>query len=224
MAGGQGSRMQSSLPKQFLPLAGRPLLMHTLDAFAAAGIATILVLPQDHFSTWSSLCQQYSYHQPVQVTAGGETRYHSVKNGLALVSDNSAPGSKASATSYVAVHDAARPFVSPSAIQSAFEQAAQYGSFVPALLLTESLRLVTKAGNQAVDRADYRSIQTPQIFATDALKSAYNKPYQPSFTDDASVYEAAGNAIHLGQGWQENIKITTPQDLVWAEYWLKQKA
>ncbi len=224
VAGGHGSRMQSSLPKQFMLLAGKPLLMHTLNAFLLAGVEIILVLPKDHFSTWSDLCQQYNFQTPIQLVAGGETRYHSVKNGLVMVKETASTDTPAKdhQNTYVAVHDAARPFISPSGIQSAFDQAVQYGSFVPALPLTESLRHITDAGNQAVDRANYRSIQTPQIFPTAALKTAYNKPYQPSFTDDASVYEAAGHTIHLGQGWQENIKITTPQDLAWAEYYLKQ--
>ena len=226
VAGGQGSRMQSSLPKQFLSIGEKPILMHTIQAFDLAGVNIILVLPQDHFSTWTSLCEQHAFHMPMQIVAGGSTRYHSVKNGLTLVKETASTDSrtKDNQCTYVAVHDAARPFVSPAAIQESFHQAKQYGSFVPSLPLTESLRQVTTAGNQAVDRAHYRSIQTPQIFPAETLLAAYNKPYQSTFTDDASVYEAAGHTIHLGQGWQENIKITTPQDLSWAEYWIAQNA
>ena len=209
VAGGSGSRMQTDVPKQFLELCGKPILMHTIMAFADAceGIRVIVVLPSLEIGYWRELCSQYGFTLPHETIEGGSTRFHSVKNGLSLLSGEG----------LVAIHDGVRPLVSRQTIVGCFREAANYGCAVPVLPVTDSVREVSGLTSRMLDRSVLRLIQTPQVFEITALKKAYEQAYIPAFTDDASVFEKAGHAIHLTEGNVENIKITTPNDLIIAE-------
>lgn len=212
VAGGRGLRMGGDVPKQFLCVGGRPVLMHTIDAFRRAipDIAVVLVLPADQQEYWHRLCEQYGYEAPVSVARGGETRFHSVSNGLALIPDD--------AEGVVGVHDGVRPFVSAEVIRRCYELAEVQGAVVPVVPVVETLRQVAAdGGSRTVDRAAYRLVQTPQTFRLSLLKRAYRQAYVPAFTDDASVVEAMGCEISLAEGNAENVKITTPADLRFAE-------
>ncbi len=211
VAGGSGSRMQSKTPKQFLLLAGRPILMHTIDAFRAysENITILLVLPQQAIETWNSLCHTFDFNDDVKVIAGGNTRFQSVKNGLGSIPDGD---------SLVAIHDGVRPLVRPEIISASFRLSQIHGSAVASTRLKESLRQVDKDQTKSIDRSQYRSIQTPQTFKTELIKAAYDNAKENSgFTDDASVAEKNGVKISLFEGSYENIKITTPEDLLFAE-------
>jgi 2-C-methyl-D-erythritol 4-phosphate cytidylyltransferase len=212
LAGGKGLRMGADVPKQFLPVAGKPLLMHTLEAFRAAdaAIELVLVLPVDHQAYWRSLCAHYRFDVPHRIADGGAVRFDSVRNGLALVEGDA----------LVAVHDGVRPLVSPELIQRCFAAAAEHGAIVPVREPVESLRRLEGAESCAVDRSLYRAVQTPQTFRAELLRRAYAQPYRETFTDDASVVEAAGYRISLIEGEVQNIKVTTPLDLLVAEQWL----
>ena len=209
VAGGSGSRMNSSVPKQFLELKGKPLVMHTIEKFAGTvpEINIILVLSSQYLEQWNMLCEKHNFKISYQIAAGGDTRFHSVKSGLELVPENSIVG----------VHDAARPLVSGQTIVKTFETAEKIGNASPAISLNESIRIVENGENKSVDRANYSIIQTPQCFRSSLLKKAFLQEYRNSFTDDASVLEAIGEKINLIEGNRENIKITTPQDLIIAE-------
>lgn len=209
VAGGKGLRMGADLPKQFLPIGGKPVLMHTLEAFhkADAAMRLILVLPQSQQTYWKSLCEEYAFSIPHQVADGGETRFHSVKNGLALVDE----------AGLVGVHDGVRPFASIEVIRRCYAEAARYKAVVPVIDVVETIRMVQGNDSQTVDRNLYKLGQTPQVFDVALLKQAYHQSYIPGFTDDASVVEAYGEKIHLTEGNRENIKITTPFDLKIAE-------
>ena len=209
VAGGKGLRMGADLPKQFLPIGGKPVLMHTLEAFhkADAAMRLILVLPQSQQTYWKSLCEEYAFSIPHQVADGGETRFHSVKNGLALVDE----------AGLVGVHDGVRPFASIEVIRRCYAEAARYKAVVPVIDVVETIRMVQGDDSQTVDRNLYKLGQTPQVFDVALLKQAYHQSYIPGFTDDASVVEAYGEKIHLTAGNRENIKITTPFDLKIAE-------
>jgi 2-C-methyl-D-erythritol 4-phosphate cytidylyltransferase len=209
VAGGSGSRMKSAIPKQFIELQGRPVLMHTVQKFAEVfpDIVIIIVLAKEYESEWKELCKKHEFQIPHTITAGGETRYASVKNGLELVPE----------ASVVGIHDAARPLVSKTTILKTFEEAKLMGNASPAVPLTDSIRRVKGKENTAVDRSLYSIIQTPQCFHSQLIKKAFLKPYQPEFTDDATVLEAFGEKIYLVEGNKENIKITTAEDLVIAE-------
>lgn len=212
VAGGKGLRMGSDIPKQFLPVSGRPVLMRTIDAFRRAlpSVHIILVLPQCQQAYWSQLCREYGFTADIQVANGGETRFHSVSNGLALI-----PGG---VDGIVGVHDGVRPFVSTDTIQRCFQAAEQMGAVVPVTPVVETLRhKLSNGGSETVSRDDYCLVQTPQTFRISLLSQAYQQPYRPFFTDDASVVESLGVSIHLVDGNRENIKITTPSDLVFAE-------
>ena len=217
VAGGSGSRMGASLPKQFISLQGQPILMHTLAAWHQAdpAIQIILVLPADQISFWTSLCEQHAFEVPHQVTAGGASRFQSTRCGLALIPSDG----------LVAVHDGVRPFVTAAVIEACYTTASQHGAGVAAVPLKDSIRYVQADGsNQALDRAAHRAIQTPQTFQTKALKKAFATEESPHFTDDASVYEHAGGQIHLVEGSYENIKLTTPEDLLLAEAILQKQS
>ena len=211
VAGGKGLRMNAELPKQFIPVNGKPLLMYTLEAFFRydSEIELILVLPAAQQEYWHSICRQYEFSLSHKIVDGGETRFHSVRNGLALVPD--AP------ESLVAVHDGVRPFVSQKTISEAFDCAEKYGTAVPTIDPVDSVRMVTGASNTAADRTKLKMVQTPQIFKSEILKKAYIQEYTDSFTDDASVVEKCNYPITLTQGNRENIKITTPYDVLVAE-------
>lgn len=214
VAGGKGLRMGADVPKQFLPVGGRPVLMRTLDAFHAydAEMFLILVLPVSQQGYWRELCREYAFDVPHRVADGGETRFHSVANGLACMPDEEADA-------LVAVHDGVRPFVAQNVIAACFDCAARVGAVVPVTDVVETLRRLSDdgKGSRTEDRSRYRLVQTPQTFRVGLLKAAYARPYQPSFTDDASVVEASGVAVALVPGNRENIKITTPFDLTVAE-------
>ena len=205
VAGGKGLRMGSDLPKQFLPVGGKPVLMHTLEAFRKydAMLQIILVLPREQQDFWKQLCEEHHFSVEHLIADGGETRFHSVKNGLALVQ---APG-------WVGVHDGVRPFVSIEVIRRCYELAQQYRAVIPVVDVVETLRHLTDAGSETVSRTEYKLVQTPQVFEVELLKQAYGQEFTPFFTDDASVVEAMGVPVHLAEGNRENIKITTPFDL-----------
>lgn len=215
VAGGRGTRMGGDTPKQFLPLAGSTVLMHTLDRMAAAEpeAALILALPHDQQEEWQRLCNVYNYTRPHTVTDGGDTRFQTVSNALELVPNNA----------LVAIHDGVRPLVSTSVVQQAFATAATTGAAIPVMPVVESLREVVGDTSHAVERSAYRAVQTPQVFNSTLLKKAYNVPYRAEFTDDASVYEASGHNVYLIDGNRENIKITIPQDIALAEIIISQQ-
>lgn len=205
VAGGKGLRMGAGLPKQFLLLDGKPVLMHTLQRFYDfdPAVSLILVLPEAHQAYWQKLCGEYGFTVPHTVACGGETRFHSVKNGLAKVTENGLVG----------VHDGVRPFVSAPTIRQCFDRALETGAAIPVLPVTDTLRELAGEKSHTVDRNRYCTVQTPQVFRTEVLQEAYRKPYSDTFTDDASVVEASGFSITLVPGNRENIKITTPFDL-----------
>lgn len=209
VAGGKGVRMGGDLPKQFLPVNGKPVLMHTLETFHACDprMQIILVLPCSQQSFWADLCKKHAFTVPHVVADGGETRFHSVKNGLAHVV----------APALVGVHDGVRPFVSAAVIARCYAQAAESRAVVPVIEVVETLRRLDGEASVTVPRGDYRLVQTPQVFDASLLKQAYEQPYTPAFTDDASVVEALGHSVTLVEGNRENIKITTPFDLKIAE-------
>ncbi len=216
VAGGRGTRMGGPQPKQFLELAGRPVLMHTLEAFDRwdASARLIVVLPEDQIDTWKRLCEAHVFGRIHRVVAGGETRFHSVQNGLGAVASDG----------LIAVHDGVRPLVAPSVIAACFAAAADGGAAVPVVPVVESVREVdADGGSRPVDRARLRVVQTPQVFRADVLRAAYCLPYDPRFTDDASVVEASGVAVRLVPGNRENIKLTTPMDLLLAEQLMRRE-
>ncbi len=202
VAGGKGLRMGTDLPKQFLPIGGKPVLMRTLEAFYAcnAEIQIILVLPHSQQDYWRQLCKEYCFSLPHVIADGGETRFHSVKNGLALVKT----------PALVGVHDGVRPFVAREVITRCYDLAAEKKAVIPVIGVVETVRRIGGEGSVTVGRDDYRLVQTPQVFDAELLKAAYELPH---FTDDASVVEALGASVFLTQGNRENIKITTPFDL-----------
>lgn len=209
VAGGSGKRMGAAIPKQFLLLANKPVLQHTIQAFHQfdSSINIILVLPEDHISHWKALCEKYQFELPHQIAVGGDERFNSVKNGLQLLNSEQLVG----------VHDGVRPLVSQNAITRCFEEALKTGAAVPCVPVSDTLRKVNGTQSRWVNRAEYVRVQTPQCFKSDLLISAYNQPFSADFTDDASVVEKAGYQVTLVKGNEENIKITDPTDLVFAE-------
>lgn len=205
VAGGSGSRMKSETPKQFALLNGKPVIVHTIEKFMKfdSSLQIIVALRTDYALEFETLQKNFKLPE-LTIVNGGETRFHSVKNALEKLS----PDSK-----IVAVHDAARPLVSLQTIQNTFSAAEKSGAAIPVIEITESLREIDSLGSKAVNRKDYRIVQTPQCFKTEILLEAYKQNYIPEFTDDASVVEANGNKIYHTQGNIENIKITYPQDL-----------
>lgn len=209
VAGGSGSRMGADRPKQFLNLAGEPVLLHTLRAFAAFDreMQLVVVLPQDHIAVWENLYAASGQTIPHTVTTGGLQRFHSVKNGLSVIE----------AAELVAVHDGVRPFVDVGTIERAYAAANEHGAAVPVLPVDDTLRELDGSESHWVDRSRFVRIQTPQCFRTALLKRAYEQPYSPSFTDDASVVEQLGERVELVPGNVENFKITVPFHLHVAE-------
>ncbi|MDO4692036.1 MAG: 2-C-methyl-D-erythritol 4-phosphate cytidylyltransferase [Porphyromonadaceae bacterium] len=214
VAGGQGLRMGTDIPKQFLPLGARPVLMHTLELFTGCEQIT-LALPEGQIDYWRELCQKYGFGLKHQICPGGETRFHSVRNALETLQGK---------WGCVAVHDGVRPFVSQSVIEACFIEAERSGAALPYIPVTDSLRHLAGTSSTAVPRNEFVAVQTPQVFDLERLATAYRQEFSASFTDDASVYEAAGlGEIGLVKGNVENIKITSPQDLATAEYILSKK-
>jgi 2-C-methyl-D-erythritol 4-phosphate cytidylyltransferase len=215
VAGGNGNRMKADVPKQFLILGDRPVLMQSLQRFYDADPSTeiIVALPENEIDTWNALCVQHSFTIPHRITKGGETRFHSVKKALEQVKEKS----------IVAVHDGVRPFADTNLINRCFSEAERYGNAVPAIPVNDSMRKVEDERNEWIDRNSFVIIQTPQCFASEMLKEAYNIEYKSVFTDDAAVVELHGQTIHLTEGERENIKITYPLDLIIGEAILKKK-
>jgi 2-C-methyl-D-erythritol 4-phosphate cytidylyltransferase len=209
VAGGSGNRMATDIPKQFLELAGKPVLMHTMESFSNFDpeCVLIIVLPEQHREYWTGLCLKHSFTLPHRVVAGGQTRFHSVQNGLKLIGGEG----------IVFIHDGVRPLVSPQTIERCSRMAQKNGNAIPVLPINESLRQQKGSQSVSVDRTLYLSVQTPQTFRCDQILQAYQQNYDPSFTDDASVAEKAGFPIFMVEGNRENIKITTPTDLIFAE-------
>ncbi len=213
VAGGQGLRMGGDVPKQFLPLDGRPVLMHTIDRFREVfpDMHIIVVLPQGQHDYWHDLCRRHHLEGGFLTAPGGDTRFHSVLNGLNAIPADVSEG-------LVGVHDGVRPFVSRDTLRRCYEEAARSGTAVPVVPVVETLRHVSPDGeSMTVPRSDYRLVQTPQVFSLALLRQAYRQPYAPQFTDDASVVEALGERITLVEGNRENIKLTTPADLLLAK-------
>ena len=221
VAGGKGLRMGSDIPKQFLPIGGKPVLMRTLERFRAysSALQIILVLPEAQQDYWRQLCEEYHFNIEHQIANGGQTRFHSVQNGLALVPDD--------AEGVVGVHDGVRPFPSIEVIRNCYETAREKKAVIPVIPVVETVRQLIDSDSQlsilnsqlskTVPRDEYRLVQTPQAFDIQLLKAANRQPYNDGFTDDASVVESYGYAITLVEGNRENIKITTPYDLKIAE-------
>jgi 2-C-methyl-D-erythritol 4-phosphate cytidylyltransferase len=209
VAGGKGLRMGGDIPKQFLPVCGKPVLMRTLEAFHAydASMRLILVLPVSQQAYWKQLCEEYQFALVHEIANGGETRFHSVKNGLALVEEDGLVG----------VHDGVRPFVSQEVITRCYEEAASLKAVIPVIGVVETVRHLTEEGSETVPRDQYKLVQTPQVFEVTLLRRAYQQEYTDLFTDDASVVEALGEKVYLVEGNRENIKLTTPFDLKLAE-------
>jgi len=215
VAGGKGERMNMGLPKQFLPLKGKPILMHTLNVFHKydPDIELIVVLPTEHIPCWLELCKTHSFNINHELVKGGLTRFESVKNGLL----------KIKAKSIIAVHDGVRPLVSTDTLDRCFTSAEKWGTAVPVCPIVDSLRIIDTHGNHSVDRKFYFSVQTPQIFQSSILQIAYNQPYEERFTDDATVVESLGLELNMVEGNHDNFKITTPPDLKIAELLLTEK-
>ena len=209
VAGGKGLRMGGDIPKQFLLVCGKPVLMRTLEAFHAydASMRLILVLPVSQQAYWKQLCEEYQFELVHEIANGGETRFHSVKNGLALVEEDGLVG----------VHDGVRPFVSQEVISRCYEEAASLKAVIPVIGVVETVRHLTEEGSETVPRDQYKLVQTPQVFDVTLLRRAYQQEYTDLFTDDASVVEALGEKVYLVEGNRENIKLTTPFDLKLAE-------
>lgn len=209
VAGGSGTRMGGDVPKQFMPLRDKPVLWYTLTAFLDSfkDLQIILVLPEQHMDTGRMIIQSTYAPQRIKMVAGGETRFHSVQNGLNQVTRHS----------IIFVHDGVRCLITPSLIRRCYQGALDKGNAIPATTAVDSIRIETFDGNQMIDREKVRIIQTPQTFFSDIIKTAFHMDYHESFTDEASVVEQIGVKIHLVEGESSNIKITRPVDLLIAE-------
>ncbi len=213
VAGGSGTRMGSEIPKQFLKINDLPVLMHTINTFFDFDnqIKIVLVLPASQVDYWRELCSKYNFQIKHHISTGGDTRFESVKNGLQIVDT----------PSLIAVHDGVRPFVSPETLKRCYHHAEVLGNAIPVLDAFESVRQVDEEKSHALDRSTIKLVQTPQVFKSELLINAYSQVYSPLFTDDASVVEKYGETIHLVAGNRENIKITTPSDMILGEAFIK---
>lgn len=217
VAGGSGTRFGAQLPKQFLQLGGKPILMRTIESFSQALIGReheiLVTLPADQTDLWRDLCGQYAFAVPHRVVAGGETRWHSVKNAIDSIADPDG-------VDLIAVHDGVRPMVTVDLINRVLESARRDGAAIPVVTLNDSVRQIAGTVSHALDRSTLRAVQTPQAFHARLLLDAYSQPFQPTFTDDASVVERLGSPVTLVESDPNNLKITRPIDLVLAEYLL----
>ena len=206
VAGGSGKRMGTVIPKQFIELSGKPVLIHTIERFItySDSIEIITVLPEDHIKFWSGLLERYSFTFPQTLVTGGRSRFFSVRNGLEYVDDHG----------LVAIHDGVRPLVSIETIRRCFETAGKLGNAIPVISSSDTLRMVTETGNEPINRLNIKQVQTPQVFNAGIIKKAYQQDYRPEFTDDATVLEKTGEKINMVEGNRENIKVTNPEDLV----------
>ena len=216
VAGGTGQRMGAALPKQFLAIEGKAILLHSVSQFVAAfyDINFVIVLPADYIQEGQNLIASSGFTQQVQIVAGGDTRFQSVKNGLAQVDPDA----------IVFVHDAVRCLLTPALIERCYEQALEKGSAIPAVASTDTIRILEGAKHHLVNRENVMMIQTPQTFKAALLMKAFEQAYQPAFTDEANVVEASGTEVFLIEGEYENIKITRPLDLAIAAYILEKRA
>lgn len=211
VAGGKGLRAGGEIPKQFQLIGGKPMLMHTMEAFCNFDyrMRIVVVLPEGFRDLWDELCGQHDFQIAHTIVNGGETRFHSVKNGLSEISEDEIVG----------IHDAARPFVSKGVIERCYREAFDFRcGIIPVIEEKNSVRVMSGYEHKPLDRTRLRLVQTPQVFPADLLKNAYETPYREEFTDDASVAEDDGIQIKLVEGDEKNIKITTPFDLEFAEF------
>jgi 2-C-methyl-D-erythritol 4-phosphate cytidylyltransferase len=211
VAGGQGLRLGSEIPKQFLLVNNRPIIFYSIEKFSAVADEVILVLPTTHFEYWNQVCEQYKFTYTVRLVAGGKNRSESVINGLLQIEDDGV----------VAIHDAVRPLVTPALIDVVFETARIHGSAVPVIPMRESMRIRDSDQSRAVNRDDYFVVQTPQCFDLKAIKKAYHDFPEANLSDDASVFESANHPVRLVEGETSNIKITFREDLALADALLK---
>lgn len=213
VAGGSGKRMQSAIPKQFMLLGGMPVVARTINTFSEAlpGAEIVVVLPEEHLAMWKNLAARFdvAVHKCV---AGGKERFHSVKAGIDALSDN---------VISIAVHDGVRALISKKLIIRATLAVEDNEAVIPVINVVDSYRRVTADGSEIVPRSELRIVQTPQIFKSETLRRAYEQEFDASFTDDASVVEATGVSITLVEGEDSNIKLTTPEDMEWAEWFLQ---
>jgi len=205
--------MESEIPKQFLPVAGIPVIMHSINAFLKyePGIDVVVAIAETLFQYWQELCIKFDFRKEHRLSKGGKTRFHTVKNALALIRDDR----------IVAIHDAVRPLVSQQTIDQGFRDALTFGNAIPAIPVSESVRWSEGRKNQLIDREHLRIVQTPQVFEAGLIKRAYQRVGKDVFKDDASVLEAMGETIHLFEGNRENFKITYPYEILIAETLLK---
>jgi 2-C-methyl-D-erythritol 4-phosphate cytidylyltransferase len=209
VAAGSGMRMGAPIPKQFLEVGGRPILMHTLNRFVAfdASIRLVVVLHPDYIEFWRSLCEKHDYSVPHSIVSGGSERFYSVQKAIQSLVDTE--------EAIVGIHDAVRPMVSVATLERCYATAQETGSAVPCISVNDSMRIVDADGNRSINRSSLRIIQTPQCFRLNLLRRAFTQEYNTAFTDDASVVEALGESIELVEGNRENIKVTTPEDMHW---------
>lgn len=212
-AGGIGQRMESKVPKQFIEIQGKPILMYTLENLYSFDphAQFILTLPSEWFSYWNDLIKKHKFTIPVELVEGGKERFHSIQNALKIVNGD-----------VVAIHDGVRPFVSHTTLQNLFEKVSSHKAVIPIVSIKDSLIEIVGDYSKHVQREKYKIVQTPQIFKTEIIKSAYTHTFSPEFTDDASVVEKSGTRIELVEGNNENIKITSPEDLKLAQFYLFQ--
>ena len=204
-AGGSGKRMNTDIPKQFIPVSDKPMLMWAMEAFEMfdSSMNKIIVLPAERITLWESLCKEFNFNLNHQIVEGGATRFESVRNGISHIDDDGLTG----------IHDGVRPFPSIETIRNAYSTAIKYGAAIPYIDSKDTLRYIHGDGSQIIDRSNIKRIQTPQVFSTEIIKKAYQQDYRKEFTDDASVVEALGHNVHLFQGNEENLKVTTKMDL-----------
>ncbi|MDO9256638.1 MAG: 2-C-methyl-D-erythritol 4-phosphate cytidylyltransferase [Bacteroidales bacterium] len=213
VAGGTGTRMKGEIPKQFMLLNGKPVILYSIEAFFSydPAVQIILVIHPDYLSLWMQLVREFKISIPFEVAEGGKTRFDSVKNGLRFIGDDG----------FVAVHDAARPVINADFLKNLFSAASTYGSAIPVVPVTDTIRIIEGDTSRQQDRKFLRAIQTPQVFKVSELQRAYMQPYEPNFTDDGSVMEAAGFPVHLAEGRRGNMKITHLEDIEMAEVLIK---
>ena len=215
VAGGKGTRMGAETPKQFLSLHGKPVLMHTIEAFYHydSTIKILLVLPEAQQDYWKDLCEKFDFKIEHQIITGGETRFHSVKNGLDAITEKNV---------FIGIHDGVRPLVGLDVINRCFDKAVRHGVAFPVISVIETLRKRISTGSVMVNRQDYLLVQTPQVFDSEIIKKAYRQEFSDTFTDDVSVVEVLNKyPVYEVEGSRENIKITTPADLAMAENLIK---
>lgn len=212
VAGGSGKRMKSDIPKQFLLLAGKPILMHTIEQFSSFSSDIFVVLPENDISIWEDLVNKYQFKTVVNIIKGGKERFFSVQNAIKECANDG----------IILIHDGVRPLVSKQTIENVISKSIENAGAIPVIDIHESMRLIARQESMPVDRNKYKLVQTPQGFNSELIKESYHQEFDIKFTDDASVFEAAGYSISLVDGNKENIKITTPEDLEFANFLKKQ--